>query len=51
MIKKIEEKRNYLCEKDKISKIKIVIDYQLKSFCGLFEDCSCIESIRFIKFY
>jgi len=48
---KIEEKRNYLCEKDKISKIKIVIDYQLKSFCYLFQGCKCIEEIHFIKFY
>ena len=48
---KKEVKRNYLCEKDKISKIRIVIDYQLKSLFGLFLDCVCIETIRFIKFY
>ena len=48
---KIEEKDNYLYEKNKISKIRIVIDYQLKSFCALFWYCRCIESISFVKFY
>ena len=30
-------------------KIKIVIDYQVNSFFCLFQYCSCIESINFIK--
>ena len=29
-------KRNYLTEKDKVSKIKIIIDYQIKSFNKLY---------------
>ena len=33
----------------KIKKIKIIIDYQVKSLKGLFNDCKCIESIYFNK--
>ena len=36
---------------DKVSKINIIIDYQIKSFKELFFDCKCIESINFKKFY
>ena len=32
-----------------LKKIKIIIDYQIKSFEGLFEDCECIEYIYFKK--
>ena len=45
---KEEIKRNYLNENDNVSKIKIIIDYQVKSFMYLFEDCKCIEYICFI---
>ena len=38
-------------EKDKVTKIKIIIDYQVKSFKKLFDCCKCIESINFKKFY
>ena len=48
---KEEIKRNYINENENITKIKIIIDYQVKSFEGLFEDCSCIEYIYFKKFY
>ena len=45
-------KKNFLKEKDKnIKKIKIKIDYQIKSFHQLFTDCKCIESINFTKFF
>ena len=37
--------------KDIITKIKIIIDYQVKSFERLFSRCECIESINFKKFY
>ena len=37
-------------KKDKVKKIKIIIDYQIKSFSGLFKNCSCIECIFFNKF-
>ena len=48
---KEEIKRNYLNENEKIKIIKIIIDYQVKSFEGLFYCCKCIESINFQKFY
>ena len=50
---KIEIKRRYLNKKEKINntKIKIKIDYQVKSFSGLFLGCECIQSIYFKKFY
>ena len=36
---------------DKVTKIKIIIDYQVKSFKDLFYGCICVESINFKKFY
>ena len=36
---------------DNISKISIIIDYQIKSFSELFYYCESIESIEFKKFY
>ena len=49
---KEEIKNKYeINKKDKITKIKIIIDYQVKSFKDLFDDCKCIESINFKKFY
>ena len=48
----IEEiKRNYLEDNEKVKKIKIVINHQVKSFKELFKYCKCINSIFFIKFY
>ena len=48
---KEEIKRNDLNENDNVSKIKIIIDYQVKSFYELFNFCECIEYINFKKFY
>ena len=49
---KEEIKNKYeIKEEDKVVKIKIIIDYQVKSFKNLFEYCECIESITFKKFY
>ena len=48
---KEEIKRNYLSEDDKVSKIKIIIDSQFKSFDDLFSESECVESISFKKFY
>jgi len=48
--KKEEIKNTSLNENDKVSKINIVIDYQVTSFYQLFFDCECIESIYFKKF-
>ena len=38
-------------EEDKVTKITIIIDYEVKSFKELFYDCYCIKSINFKKFY
>ena len=43
-------KKNYFTNKEKISKIKIVINNEIKSLKGLFSGCSCIKEINFIKF-
>ena len=49
---KEEIKNKYkIDEQDKITKIKIIIDYQVKSFKDLFIWCECINSINFKKFY
>ena len=39
-----------LYKDDNVSKISIIIDYQIKSFLELFDNCKCIESIKFNKF-
>ena len=38
-------------ENENIEIIKIIINYQIKSFTRLFEYCNCIEYICFKKFY
>ena len=48
---KEEIKRNSLSEEDKIKKIKIIIDHEIKSFKKLFYYCKCIKSINFTKFH
>ena len=48
---KKEIKKYSIDEDDKISKIKIIIDYQIKSFKKLLNDCDCIKSINFKKFH
>ena len=48
---KEEIKRNYLKDKEKVNTIKIVINYQVKSFEYLFYNCNNISSINFKKFY
>ena len=50
--KKEEIKRNFLKKNELIyNKIKIIIDYQVKSFEELFYNCECIKYINFKKFY
>ena len=48
-----EEIRNkYAIKKeDNVERIKIIIDYEVKSFEGMFKDCYCIKSINFKRFY
>ena len=49
--KKKEIKNTSLYKDDNVSKISIIIDYQIKSFSELFYYCKCIKSIKFKKFY
>ena len=49
--KKAEVKSTSLNKNHKVSKINIIIDYQVTSFKNLFLLCKCIESINFIKCY
>ena len=44
-------KENYLEFFEKVEMIKIIVDYQVKSFEKLFYNCDCIESIFFNKYY
>ena len=48
---KAEIKRNFLKKNEQVKIIKIIIDYQVKSFEALFHFCECVESIKFKKFY
>ena len=49
--KKEIKSKYYIDEEDKVTKIKIIVDYQVKSFKDLFSYCECIESINFKKFH
>ena len=48
---KDEIRRTYINENNKVTKIKIIIEPDIKSFKNLFKECECIESIYFKKFY
>ena len=48
--KKKEIENTSLYKDDNVSKISIIIDYQIKSFSKLFFYCKCIEFIEFKKF-
>ena len=47
--KEEEIKRNIIKEEDKVTKIDIIINYQVKSFEDLFSNCKCIEYLHFKK--
>jgi len=48
---KKERKLNYIKRNELIIKIRIIIDYQVYSFYKLFQDCECIKSITFKKYF
>ena len=48
--KKEEISRNYFTKNEKVRKIYVKIDYKIRSLKNLFQYCSCIEKINFIKF-
>ena len=45
-----EFKRSTINESNKVSKINVIIDYQVESLSYLFSCCECIESIFFKRF-
>ena len=47
---KEEIKRTFIIKNERVSNIKVIIDYQVDSFYQLFYDCKYIESINFKKF-
>jgi len=49
--KKNEIENTSLNAYDNVSKISIIIDYQIKTFSKLFDNCWNVESIEFKKFY
>lgn len=46
-----EVKKCDLDKNDSVKQIKIIIEHQVKSFINLFANCSCLNSISFIKLY
>ena len=46
-----EIKKYFLGKYERVDKISIKINYQIKTFFRLFEDCECIKSIYFKTFY
>ena len=47
---KKETKKNYINKNENISKIKIIIDYNVTTLDELFKDCNIIQEINFIRF-
>jgi len=45
-----EIRKDYITEEDKVAKIKIVIDYEIKNLFGLFHNIAFIKKINFVKF-
>ena len=45
-----EVNKTKILKKDKVGKIKVVIDYKNNAFYGLFSECKCIKKIKFLKF-
>lgn len=45
-----EIKLNYFTKIEKISKIRITLDTNIKSLRGLFKECKCLKEIYFTKF-
>ena len=47
---KKEVNKTYFTSNKNVTKIKIIIDFGMKTFYRLFYGCDCIEKINFIKF-
>ena len=48
--RKEEIKRTYIKRNEKLSKISILIDMEVKTISYLFQECRCLKEIKFIKF-
>ena len=46
-----EIKRNCIMKDEKVNRIKVIIDYQIKLFKNLFVCCDCILYLNFKKFH
>ena len=47
---KKEVKRNHLIKNEIVTKIKVLIDVEVKSLTKIFNECYCVKEIKFIKF-
>ena len=47
---KRNSKKNFITKDDKVNKIKIILDYEIKKINNLFHCCKIIHKINFIKF-
>ena len=47
---KKELNRNYLKKKEKVKKIRVLIDMEVNSIEELFNEIKCVKEIKFIKF-
>jgi surface protein len=45
-----ELKRNFVIRSDGAERIKVIIDFEIKSFAGLFKNCTYIKKIKFLRF-
>jgi len=45
-----DKQRNYFKEEDKVTKIKMVLDWEVITLYEFFSKCQCITKIKFIKF-
>ena len=43
-------RRNFVTRDETVKKIKVVLNLEIKSFRGLFNECRCIKKIKFTKF-
>ena len=47
---KEKKRRNYFRKKENVKKIKVLIDFEIKSLKRLFHGCNYIKEINFVKF-
>ena len=45
-----ETRKSFFTKEDNVSKIRLLLDHQIKNLDSLFENCKCIKTIKFIRF-